>query len=134
MMHLYLIFLEARRSYERQALHAVFDLPDTGAMVRRFRRLVAQHYMDKRQVSDYAALLAVTPNHLNRVVKQVTGNTASDMIREMLVVETKSLLKYTTYSMSEIAYGLDISDPGTFSRFFKKTTKETPLSFRATQD
>lgn len=125
-MHLYLLLLEARRSYERQALHAV---PDTD-LVRRFRRLVAQHYMDKRQVAEYAALLAVTPNHLNRVIKQVTGNTASDMIREMLVVETKSLLKYTTYSMSEIAYRLDFSDPGTFNRFFKKATGETPLAYR----
>lgn len=133
-MHLYLLLLEARRSYERQSLHPVFDVRDNAAMVRRFRKLVAQYYMDKRQVAEYAALLAVTPNHLNRVVKQVTGRTASDMIREMLLVEAKSLLKYTSHTVAEIAYRLEFSDPGTFSRFFKKATRETPLSYRAMQD
>jgi AraC family transcriptional activator of pobA len=133
-MHLYLMLLEAKRSYERQHLHPVYDAQDAGAMVRRFRKLIAQKYLELRQVSGYADLLNVTPNHLNRVVKQVTGETASRMIQEMLLEEAKNLLKYTNQTVAEIAYKLDFGDPGTFGRFFKKTSGgQTPLEYRAAQ-
>jgi AraC-like DNA-binding protein len=133
-MHLYLMLLEAKRSYERQGLHPVYDMQDSASMVRRFRKLIAQRYMELRQVSAYADLLAVTPNHLNRVVKQVTGETASHMIQEMLLEEAKNLLKYTNQTVAEIAYKLDFGDPGTFGRFFKKTSGGlTPLEYRAAQ-
>jgi AraC-like DNA-binding protein len=126
-MHLYLILLEAKRSYERQGLqHAALGQD----LVSRFRRLVGQHYKDKRQVADYASLLAVTPNHLGRVVRETTGKTPSDIIRDMLLIEAKSLLKYTALSVSEIGYQLDFSDPGTFGRFFRRGAGCTPLEFR----
>lgn len=53
----------------------------------KFRKLVEQHYMEKQQVADYAALLYVTPNHLNRTVKEVSGRTASAHIAEMILLE-----------------------------------------------
>lgn len=130
-MHLYLMLLEGRRSYERQGLDLVTD---GGDLIARFRRLVGQYYMDKRQVADYASLLAVTPNHLGRVVKEATGRTPSDFIRDMLLIEAKSLLRYTAHSVAEIAYQLDFSDPGTFGRFFRKGAGTTPLDFRNMQD
>lgn len=130
-MHLYLLLLEAKRSYERQGLQYASAGQD---LVGRFRRLVGQHYMDKRQVSDYASLLAVTPNHLGRVVKEATGRTPSDMIRDMLLIEAKSLLKYTAFSVAEIGYRLDFSDPGTFGRFFRRGAGVTPLDYRHAED
>jgi AraC-like DNA-binding protein len=95
---------------------------------------VGQHYREKRQVTDYAALLAVTPNHLGRVVRESTGRTPSDLIRDLLLQEAQSLLRLTHQSVSEIAYGLDFSDPATFGRFFRKETGMTPLDYRHMQD
>jgi len=132
-MYVYLILLEAKRSYERQEWQGKADLSGNGGLVSRFKTLVSQHYLTQRQVADYAAMLSVTPNHLNRIIKDTTGRTASDTIKEMLLQEASSLLKYTTRSVAEIAYELDFSDPGTFSRFFKKATGQTPLAFRAGQ-
>jgi AraC family transcriptional regulator, transcriptional activator of pobA len=130
-MYLYLLLLEAKRSYEKQELHLNVNHSDSSAIVSRFRKLVSQHYLSKRQVTDYAELLAVSSNHLNRVVKAITAKTASDTIKEMLVLEAMSLLKYTDQSVAEIAYKLDFSDPASFNRFFKSSAKETPLSYRA---
>ncbi|SDP20843.1 AraC-type DNA-binding protein [Mucilaginibacter sp. OK268] len=133
-MYLYLILLEAKRSYERQQLHIGAEQQDSSAMVSRFRKLVGMHYLTKRQVTDYAELLAVSPNHLNRVVKTVTAKTASDTIKDMLLIEAKSLLKYTDQTVAEIAYKLDFSDPASFNRFFKAGTQETPMLYRTKHD
>lgn len=129
-MYLFLLLLEMKRSYERQQLHVVRNMEDGLYLVSRFKKLVSQHFLIKRKVTDYADLLAVTPNHLNRMVKDVTGKTASESIAEMLLQEAKAVLRYTDSSISEISYQLDFSDPAAFNRFFKKQTGETPMSFR----
>jgi AraC family transcriptional activator of pobA len=129
-LYLYLALLEAKRSYLRQVLDMPAPVAAGPALVGRFRKLVGAHFLTTRTVADYAALLAVTPNHLNKVVKEVTGKTASESISEMLVQEAKSLLRYTDNSVSEIAYKLDFSDPASFNRFFKSGAGETPLAWR----
>ncbi len=130
-MYLYLILLEAKRSYERQNIGSSNNhFSENYKLASRFNKLVSQHYLDKRQVSDYAQMLGVSANHLNKTVKENTGQTASDAIREMLLQEAKSLLRYSDNSVAEIAYRLDFSEPASFNRFFKAMTSETPLTFR----
>lgn len=130
-MYLYLLLLEAKRSYERQSIgNREIHFSENYKLVNRFRKLVVQHYLTKRQVADYAQMLSVSPNHLNKTVKENTGQTASEAIKEMLLQEAKSLLRYTDNSVAEIAYKLDFSEPASFNRFFKTITNETPLSFR----
>ncbi|PWV53876.1 AraC family transcriptional regulator [Chitinophaga sp. S165] len=130
-MYLYLLLLTAKRSYERQDLADDSRVMDTNAhLVSRFYKLVGKSFLSLRQVTDYAKMLHVTPNHLNRVVKSVTNQTASDAISNMLAQEAKVLLKSTTLSAAEIAYQLDFSEPAAFSRFFKKVTGLTPLMYR----
>ncbi len=132
-LHLYLILLEAKRSYVRLELDRPVVVAAAPALAARFQKLVGMHFLERRQVGDYAELLAVSANHLNKVVKAVTGKTASDSISEMLVQEAKSLLRYTDNSISEIAYKLDFSDPASFNRFFKGGTGETPLTWKNRQ-
>ena len=128
--YLYLILLEIKRSYRQQGLGLYTDVPETTTLLIKFRKLVGQYYLEKQQVADYAELLYVTPNHLNRTVKEISGRTASDHIAEMLLQEAKALLKHSGLSVSEIAYRLQFSEPSSFSRFFKKETDLTPLEYR----
>lgn len=129
-LYLYLLLLEVKRNYEKEGLHEGTGSNESYAIVSTFRKLVGKYYLEKRQVSDYANMLSISANHLNRLVKASTGKTASDTIKEMLLLEAKSLLKYTTQSIGEIGYSLDFSDPTTFNRFFKRATGLTPLEFR----
>jgi AraC-like DNA-binding protein len=131
-LYLYLLLLEAKRSYERQQLGGADGrLPESHKLTRRFRKLVARHYLTERQVGDYARLLGVSANHLNKTVKQHTGQTASGAIREMLLQDAKLRLLYSDDSVAEIAYQLDFSDPASFNRFFRSLAGETPLVFRS---
>jgi len=129
-LYLYLILLEMKRSYQEQGLGLYTNIPETAVLAMKFKKLVQQYYLEKQQVADYAELLHVSPNHLNRTVKEMSGRTASDHIAEMLLQEAKALLKHTDLSVAEIAYRLQFSEPSSFSRFFKKATDRTAHDFR----
>ncbi|MEQ8414009.1 MAG: helix-turn-helix transcriptional regulator [Imperialibacter sp.] len=83
-----------------------------------------------RTPKDFAEILSMHVNYLNRVIKSETGKTTTAHISERLVREAKSLLKYTDWNISEISYGLGFDQPNHFSSFFKKQAGLTPKTFR----
>ncbi|GEP89749.1 AraC-type DNA-binding protein [Chitinophaga terrae (ex Kim and Jung 2007)] len=129
-LYFYLLLLTIKRSYLRQRLDCVQTDTRAAYLVPRFRKLVSRHYLQKRKVADYAAILGVTPNHLNRTVREVTGQTASATISSMLIHEAKALLRFTDHTIAEISHHMQFSDPASFNRFFREQTGQTPLAFR----
>lgn len=99
-------------------------------LLSKYIQLVNNHYIDKRSVKEYADLLAVTPNHLSQTVKAATGKNALAFIVERIIAESKSLILYTDFDITEIAHQLDFSDPANFGKFFKKEVGISPLEFR----
>lgn len=83
-----------------------------------------------RTAKDYADRLAVHVNHLNKVLKEVTGHTTTKLISNRVVQEAKILLKQTNWNIAEISYALGFDDLGQFSNYFKKQTSFSPTSFR----
>ncbi|MDO9373330.1 MAG: helix-turn-helix transcriptional regulator [Ferruginibacter sp.] len=83
-----------------------------------------------RTAKAYADSLAVNVNHLNKVLKENTGQTTTQLITGRLVTEAKILLKQTDWNISEIAYCLGFEEIAHFSNFFKKQTSHSPLAFR----
>ena len=125
-----LILITAKRSYVRQKLTTVYHNSKASSLVIRFKKLVGQHFIKIRSVTEYASKLAVTPKHLSKVVKDETNKTPSDFINEMLLMEIKALLRHSQLNISEIAYQLDFSDPSHLSNFFKKHQGVTPQHYR----
>lgn len=99
-------------------------------ITQKFEILVDKMYIDTKSVSDYADELNITPNYLTTTVKGVTGKSAKDVIQDRLLVESKSLLKYSGLDIAEIAYRLNFQEPTHFTRFFKKLSGTTPNKFR----
>lgn len=89
-----------------------------------------QHSLPLKKASDYAEKLSVHVNHLNAAVQDTTGKSTTAHINERLVIEAKSLLTHTDWSMAEIADGLGFDYASYFNRFFKKHTGVTPMAFR----
>ena len=100
------------------------------SLTNRFKALLHEHINSKHLVTEYAALLNVSPNHLNKTVKEITNKTPSRWIDETLLTEAKVLLFQTNRSISEVAAELGVYDPSYFSRLFKKYEGLTPLAFR----
>lgn len=95
-----------------------------------FKGLLSQNIYQIHKVVDFASLLSITPNHLNKSVKKITGKTANDCISEMILLEAKVLLKQTQLTIAEIAFALLQRNPSDFSRFFKQKTGLTPKQYR----
>ena len=83
-----------------------------------------------RTAKEYADNLSVHVNHLNKVLKEATGKTTTEIIASRITQEAKILLKQTDWNISEIAIGLGFDEVAHFSNFFKKQTKLSPLLFR----
>lgn len=96
----------------------------------KFKELIYANIKTHHQVNYYASLLNVTPNHLNKSVKTVTGKSAAKWIEETILLEAKYLLYQTTLSVSEIAMQVGHEDHSYFSRFFKKHESITPVQYR----
>lgn len=84
-----------------------------------------------RTAKDFADRLSVHVNHLNKVLKEHTGKTTTNLISTRVAQEAKILLKQTNWNISEIAFALGFEDVAHFSNFFKKQTSLSPVEFRS---
>lgn len=99
-------------------------------LLRNFLNLIESNYATLRLPKDYAALLYITPNHLNALCQEVLGASAGEIIRNRVLLEAKRLLVIKDYAISEIAYALNFNDNSYFTKFFKKGEGITPEEFR----
>ncbi|MBX4927862.1 helix-turn-helix domain-containing protein [Rhizobium binae] len=95
--------------------------------------LIQQHFRSHKPTSFYAGELGVSPTHLTRIVRSMTGSTPHELIAAKLVEEAKRQLVFTLGSVQEIGFRLGFSDPAYFSRFFLKYAGETPRVWRMTE-
>lgn len=100
------------------------------SLVKRFKSLVNQHYLDDKSVQSFASALNVTDKRLNEALRHATGKTATQLIHERIILEAKRQLMQSDLSIAQIAYNLKFEDPGYFSRFFKKNVNLTPVQFK----
>lgn len=95
-----------------------------------FRKLIDQHYKALRRPGEYAALLYITPGHLNALCQELLERSAGEVIRDRVLLEAKRLLTNAGMTSTEIAYELNFQDNSYFNRFFKKYEGVTPEGFR----
>lgn len=79
---------------------------------------------------DFANTLGIHVNHLNKVLKETTGRSTSEIINGRITAEAKILLKQTQWNISEIAFALGFDEVAHFSNFFKKHIGLSPLKYR----
>lgn len=95
-----------------------------------FIHAVEAEYMMRHEVEYYANKLCITPNYLNKIVKQALGTTAKSHIHQKLFEEAQRLLSYTILNVNEIAEWLHFDSASHFVRFFRKHADMTPLRYR----
>ncbi len=99
-------------------------------LVQRFRALLELQLRQHRPLGFYAAELKVTPDHLSRSCRAVTGLSALELMHERLLLEARRLLAYTPATVAEVARELGFDDPAYFSRFFARRAGCAPLAWR----
>jgi AraC-like DNA-binding protein len=136
LLHVYLH--KIRRAYNKQVCNFSPEIKTTKTLFNRFRKelddylqqLAVQKYDTMPTVSVLAKKLHINANHLNTVIKNISGKSASSHIQEKLMLEAKSFLLHTDLQVTEIAGRLGFENTSYFNRFFKKNTGSTPSEFR----
>ena len=83
-----------------------------------------------KSAGEFAYHLNIHANYLNRVLKETTGKTTSQLLNERISLEARALLKHTNWNIAEISWCLGFEDPSYFIKFFKKASDATPGNFR----
>jgi AraC family transcriptional regulator, transcriptional activator of pobA len=99
-------------------------------IVSSFKHLVSKNLKWKHQVSDYADMMNITPKYLNQVVKTIMGINAKSIIQEQLTIQACRDLKFSNYSVKEIAINLGFQEPEHFTNFFRKNIGYSPQEYR----
>lgn len=83
-----------------------------------------------KKISAYASELGVSQNHLNDTVKEITGKSAGQLIKNHAIKLATMCLKHSTKTIGEIAYQFGYDDPSYFSRYYKNQTGQSPSELR----
>lgn len=96
-----------------------------------FITLMYNEYHSHRSLEYYAQHHSITPSHLARVVKRVSGRKATDWINEYTTLSIKHRLQNQRIPINLIADEFDFPNASFFSQYFKRHTGLTPSQYRA---
>lgn len=120
------------RFYNRQFITRKLE---NSNVLTRFDSLLRDYYEEKIQLSlglptvQYCAdKLCMSSNYFGDMIKKMTGDTASNYIRQYIIQRAKNELA-TGESIAQVAYGLGFEYPQHLSRMFKKQTGVTPSDY-----
>ena len=95
-----------------------------------FVKLANADFATQHGIEYYADKLCITPNYLNKIVRQSLGTSPKSYIADRIIQETKRLLRYTDSTVTEIADRLCFESASYFIRYFRKQAGCTPRQFR----
>ena len=98
---------------------------------KQFTHLLGEHFREERSVGFYARQLCITPKYLTTLIKRISGQSVSEWIDYYVILEAKTLLKYSTMSIQEIAYYLNFPNQSFFGSYFKRNTGMSPSQYKA---
>ncbi|MDM1043039.1 AraC family transcriptional regulator [Empedobacter falsenii] len=117
-------------SKEAEQVFTEFKVYQSNPRLAKFNMLIDEFYKEEKSVVFYAEKLHISANYLNILCKKHLKVSATQLIQQRIIIESKRLLKSGDLSIKEIAFDLGFTDHAYFSNFFKAQTNITPSEFR----
>lgn len=126
--YIHILLVKLFRDYAKEQPTNILNA--SNSMVRQFRQLVSENYLKVRSVQQYADMIGVSATHLRDTVKNITGYSPGQLIRQEIIFEAKRKLANTELTTAQIGYSLNFEDASYFSRFFRRETGNPPSLYR----
>jgi len=116
----YILFYNCYALYkEKEAQQQIVNKEQKEAVFERFIREVERHFKTQHSVGFYADRLCITPKYLSLLIKEASGKTAADWVRE-----------YGRMTVQQVANELNFADQSHFGSFFKRYTSYSPREYQ----
>lgn len=99
--------------------------------LRKFIAQIEEVYADSGyNVERLSETLGLSRGHLHRKIKELTGTTPVDFLRNYRLNKAAQLLKQKRYTISDVAYQTGFTSPAYFSKCFKAVYDVTPTEYQ----
>lgn len=126
---LHCLYIDLSRIYAAEEWQKVIHFQPYAERFKVFEETLNRDYKSEKSATYYAAQLHITTKHLNRICKEITGKTSTEVITERVLLEAKRLLSGGAQNLNEIARELGYEEYAYFSRLFKQYFGESPRVF-----
>lgn len=93
---------------------------------------IYSHLRERITIEDLAEYTNSSASYISRLFKEDLGVSTSDYIRSTKIEAAKNMLRYSNYSLIDIANYLAFSSQSHFIQLFQKETGMTPKKYRET--
>lgn len=100
-------------------------------LIRRFMLLLDRHCHEQRSVEYYAAKMGITPKYLSLICKAQTGQSASKVIEQAVILKAKELLAQSGVSVQQVAERLNFVSQSFFGKYFKQRVGMSPSRYKS---
>jgi len=123
------LILQLLTYQDKAEMFSFFDTM-TSSPERKFKQLIENNIQFDLGLEEYARIVGMSVSSFKRYFKQVFGDSPGKYIIDKKLSIASFLLKKSTKSIQEIAYGVGFQNPAHFSRMFNKKYKISPSKFR----
>jgi AraC family transcriptional activator of pobA len=129
-----IFLIAASRSKGQQQPHTLqlISIKKEPTILQQLKDSIEKEFKSKHSPGDYALVLNISLNALNKITKKHFNKTLTSLITERIIIEAKRELYLTNKSVKELAYELGYDDEYYFSRLFKKNANISPQMYRET--
>jgi len=99
-------------------------------IVDEFLKLVQKHYKNHSELKFYAGKLCLTTKYLAASVKNGSGRTPRQWVDDYVILEAKTLLKSSDFTVQQIADELNFPSQSFFGKFFKREVGVSPKQYK----
>lgn len=125
------IFYETAAIYTRRSAITEQQCSRDNIIFNLFISHLFNNYKEHRELAFYAQLQNITPSHLSRVVKRVSGQNASNWIINYTILNIKVMLQDINISIYAIVDEFNFPNSSFFSQYFKKYCGVSPSKYRS---
>lgn len=99
-------------------------------VIGKIKAVINSKYTENISINEIAKEVYLSTTYLCMIFKQETGETINDYLTKLRIEKAKELLRDPRNKLYDICYAIGYTEPGYFSKIFRRYTGLTPTEYR----